>query len=140
MPCNRAATRIPLAPRIDSTRSMCRSKKSISGQTDLWSSSRTSVTAVVEKASGVTGPAAARSRMATTFRASSTEEMNGISRRSNRRSGNWISSALPIVSALMPVLSDRKKTGTVLGSAGGSSAVVISPPPDRLDGRIRVSQ
>ena len=31
MPCNRAATRMPLTPKIDSTRSMCRSKKSISG-------------------------------------------------------------------------------------------------------------
>ena len=98
-----------------STRDMCRSKKSISGQTDLCSSSRISVSAVVEKANGVTGPAAAASRIATTFRASSTEEMNGISRRSKCRSGNWISSALPMVSALIPVLSERKKTGTTRG-------------------------
>jgi hypothetical protein len=101
---------------------MCRSKKSISGQVDVCSTSRISETAVVENASGVTGPAIALSRTSTTRRASSTVVMNGISRRSNRSSGNWISSALPMVSALMPVLSDRKKTGTVLGSAGESTA------------------
>ena len=100
-----------------STRDMCRSKKSISGQTDLCSSVRISVSAVVEKANGVTGPAAAASRISTTFRASSIEEMNGISRRSKCRSGNWISSALPMVSALIPVLSERKNTGTTRGSA-----------------------
>ena len=32
MPCSRAATRIPFAPKIDSRRSMCRSKKSMTGQ------------------------------------------------------------------------------------------------------------
>ena len=62
--------------------------------------------------SGVTGPSHGRVELATTSRASSTVEMNGISVRSKRTSGNWISRALPIVSALMPVLSDRKKTGT----------------------------
>ena len=87
---------------------------------------------MVEKASGVTGPAAAASRIATTLRASSTVEMNGISRRSNRRSGNWISSALPMVSALMPVLSERKNTGTAARLGGraartGSWLVVMSP-------------
>ena len=104
----------------------------------MCSSSRISVTAVVEKASGVTGPAAASSRISTTLRASSTVEMNGISRRSNRRSGNWISSALPIVSALMPVLSERKKTGTDgRGSApaGAHRSWVgrSSSPPDSSD-------
>ena len=104
---------------------MCRSKKSISGQRDRCSSSRISVTAVVEKASGVTGPSMAASRVATTLRASSTVVMKGISRRSKRSSGNWISRALPMVSALMPVLSDRKKTGTAGGSDVSSSGVVI---------------
>ena len=117
---------MPLAPRIDSTRSMCRSKKSISGHVDVCSSCRISVTAVVEKASGVTGPSAASSRIATTRRASSTVVMNGISRRSNRRSGNWISSALPIVSALMPVLSERKNTGTAGRSCSRSAWAVIA--------------
>src|SRR4051812_5024403 len=91
---------------------MCRSKKSMSGQVERCSSSRISVTAVVENASGVTGPSIARSRTATTRRASSTEVMKGNNRRSKCRSGNWISRALPIVSALIPVLSDRKNTGT----------------------------
>jgi hypothetical protein len=49
--------------------------------------------------------------------------MNGITVRSKRRSGNWMSSAFPIVSALMPVLSDRKKTGTTL------SRCSMSVPP-----------
>ena len=42
---------------------------------------------VVEKAKGVTGPAAAASKIATTRRASSTVEMNGMRRRSNRTAG-----------------------------------------------------
>ena len=49
--------------------------------------------------------------------------MNGISVRSKRRSGNWMSSALPIVSALIPVLSDRKKTGTTGASPRSSASV-----------------
>ena len=69
-----------------------------------------SLTTVV-KAIGVTGPSAARSSTSTTRCASSIVEMNGISRRSNRSCGNWISSALPIVSALIPVLLERKNTG-----------------------------
>jgi hypothetical protein len=47
--------------------------------------------------------------------------MKGMSRRSNRRKGNWMSKALPIVSALMPVESDRKNTGTAGRSAGKDS-------------------
>jgi len=43
--------------------------------------------------------------------------MNGISVRSNCSSGNWMSSALPIVSALMPVESDKKNTGMTPCSA-----------------------
>jgi len=66
----------------------------------------------VVNAIGVTGPSAASSKMATTRRASSAVVTNGISRLSNRNCGNWISSAFPIVSALMPVLSERKRTGT----------------------------
>src|SRR5215207_9646192 len=118
MPCSRAATRIPLVPKIDSTRSMCKSKKSISGHLVCESSCRTSSTAAVEKAKGVTGPAAAVSKTFTTRRASSIVEMNGMRRRSNRRSGNWIRSAFPMVSAVIPVLSERKKTGI-----GGDSDV-----------------
>jgi hypothetical protein len=51
--------------------------------------------------------------------------MKGISVRSKDTSGNWMSSALPMVSALIPVLSDRKKTGTTTsppGSGGGAGA------------------
>ena len=84
---------------------------------------------MVENASGVTGPSIAASRIATTRRASSTVEMNGISRRSNRRSGNWISSALPIVSALIPVLSERKNTGTAGRSGSCSEWAVIAVAP-----------
>ena len=116
---------MPRTPKIDSTRVMCRSKKSIKGHVDLCSSSRMSVSAVVEKASGVTGPAAALSRISTTRRASAIVEMNGISRRSKRRSGNWISSAFPIVSALIPVLSDRKKTGTAGCSSGSGGGIAL---------------
>jgi hypothetical protein len=47
-------------------------------------------------------------------------EMKGISRRSNRSCGNWMSRAFPIVSALIPVLLDRKKTG-VVGRGGGDA-------------------
>ena len=92
----------------------CRRSRS----TGIWyaRARRTSSSAVVEKAKGVAGPSAAASKIATTRRASSTEEINGMRRRSNRRSGNWISRALPIVSALIPVLSERKKTGTGGGS------------------------
>ena len=122
---------------MDSTWDMWRSKKSISGHLDVCSASRISGTAVVENTRGVAGPAIASSRMATTRRASSTVVMNGIRCRSNRRSGNWISSALPIVSALMPVLSDRKNTGT----AGWSSA--LTPAPESRSpgpaGRVNVS-
>ena len=72
----------------------------------------------------------ASSRLATTSRASSTVEMKGITRRSKRVSGNWISRALPIVSALMPVLSERKKTGTTSSSRSsrpsGPDVVVLT--------------
>jgi hypothetical protein len=47
--------------------------------------------------------------------------MKGMSRRSNRRKGNWMSKALPIVSALMPVESDRKNTGAAERFAGKDS-------------------
>ena len=49
-PCSRGA------PRIDSTRLMCSSKKSMIGHVVLRSSSRTSSIAAVVNASGVTGP------------------------------------------------------------------------------------
>jgi hypothetical protein len=91
---------------------MCSPKKSMMGALVRSSSSRTSSTAAVVNTSGATGPSIAASSWATTSRACSTVEMNGISVRSKRTSGNWMSSALPIVSALIPVLSDRKKTGT----------------------------
>jgi hypothetical protein len=91
---------------------MWMSKKSMIGARVLASSARTVSSAAVVNTSGVTGPSIASSRMATTRRASSTVVMNGNGDRSKRVSGNWISSALPIVSALMPVLSERKKTGT----------------------------
>src|SRR3954453_17556712 len=133
-PCSRAAIRSALVCRIASTREMCRSKKSINGQVERCSSSRISVTAVVENANGVTGPSIALSRMATTRRASSTVEMKGNNRRSKCRSGNWISSALPIVSALMPVASDRKYTGTVTLS---STATPLILPHDNGPGGYR---
>ena len=76
---------------------------------------------MVEKANGVTGPSIAASKMSTTRRASSTVVMNGISRRSKRSSGNWMSRAFPIVSALIPVLSERKNTGTT----GRSDAATV---------------
>ena len=92
---------------------MCSPKKSITGQRVLISSSRTSSLAAVANTSGVRVlSSSAASSLATTSRASSTEEMNGIRVRSKETSGNWISSALPMVSALMPVLSERKNTGT----------------------------
>ena len=100
---------------------MCRSKKSINGHFDWCSTSRISLMAVVENANGVTGPSIAASRTPTTLSASSTVVMNGINRRSKRRSGNWMSSAFPIVSALIPVLSDKKKTGM----AGRSGATTL---------------
>ena len=96
---------------------MCRPKKSITSQRVLSSSSRTSSLAAVAKTSGVRALlSSTASSRATTSRASSIEEMNGIRVRSKRTSGNWMSRALPIVSALMPVLSDRKNTGTTSGS------------------------
>src|SRR3954469_15392065 len=99
-------------------------KKSMIGALVRNSSSRTSSTAAVVNTSGVTGPDIASSSWATTSRAISTVEMNGISVRSKCTSGNWMSSALPIVSALMPVLSDRKKTGTTsCGSRVGCGPV-----------------
>ena len=52
----------------------------------------------------------------------STVEMNGISVRSKCRSGNWMSSALPIVSALIPVLSERKNTGMAPAAGRSGSA------------------
>ena len=69
----------------------------------------------------------AASKTPTTRRASSTVEMNGINRRSKIRSGNWMSSALPMVSALMPVLSDRKKTGTTTEGAPSACSVATRP-------------
>ena len=126
-PCSRAATRAPGAPRTASTFCMCISKKSMIGHREVCSTSRTSSVAAVVNASGVTGPSIAASRTATTLRASSAVAMNGMSRRSNRRSGNWISSALPIVSALIPVLSDRKNTGTGGSSICPTSRTVVTP-------------
>ena len=89
----------------------------MTGATVRFSSCRTSSSAAVENTSGITGPAATSSSMAAISRAWSTPAMNGMVLRSNVRSGNCSSSALPIVSALMPVLSDRKKTGTTASSA-----------------------
>src|SRR4029450_363732 len=103
-------------------------KKSINGHFERKSSIRTSSTAVVEKAKGVTGPAAAASKIATTRRASSTVEMKGMRRRSNRRLGNWISRALPIVSAVMPVLSERKKIGTATSPGSWRSLFSFTSP------------
>jgi hypothetical protein len=98
-------------------------KKSMIGALVFSSSSRTSSTAAVVNTSGGTGPSIASSSWATTSRAISTVEMKGISVRSKCTSGNWMSSALPIVSALMPVLSDRKKTGTASSVSGPREAV-----------------
>src|SRR4051794_40842447 len=56
--------------------------------------------------------------------------MNGISRRSNRSCGNWMSSALPIVSALIPVLLDKKNTGVAAGACEVTDAL-----PERLGQR-----
>ena len=116
-PWSCAATRAAGTPNTASTREMCSSKKSIIGHFVVCRTSRISSVAAVVKAIGVIGPSAARSSTSTTRRASSGVEMNGISRRSNRSCGNWMSSAFPIVSALMPVLSERKKTG-VADAAG----------------------
>ncbi len=100
------------------------------------SSWRTSSTAAVVNTSGTTGPSISPSSICTTRRASSTVEMNGIRVRSKRRSGNWMSRALPIVSALMPVLSERKKTGTT-PSPGSSSIADLPPGLRRYRGRLR---
>ena len=53
-------------------------------------------------------------------------------RRSNRRSGNWISRALPIVSALIPVLSERKKTGMKAAPPTRPTAHRPRPPVHHL--------
>ena len=116
-PWSCAATRAAGTPKTASTREMCSSKKSIIGHFVVCRTSRISSVAAVVKAIGVIGPSAARSSTSTTRRASSGVVMNGISRRSNRSCGNWMSSAFPIVSALMPVLSERKKTGVAGGPA-----------------------
>ena len=118
-PCSREATRRPGRPSRASTRRRCRSKKSITSARVRCSSVRISSTAAVVNTSGVTPEAITASITATTRRASPTVVMKGKSRRSKATSGNWMSSALPIVSALMPVESERKNTGTA-GSAAGA--------------------
>ena len=55
-----------------------------------------------------------------TSRASSTVRTKGISRRSKGMEGNCSSRALPMVSALIPVESEMKKTGTAVEATGGS--------------------
>src|SRR6478735_732033 len=121
-PGSRAASRSPGVSRIASTCCMCRSKKSTMGQRVRCSSWRTSSLAAVVNTSGVRGlVSSASSSRATTSRASATEAMNGIRVRSKRSPGNWMSSAFPMVSALMPVLSERKNTGTTSSvSAAGA--------------------
>ena len=105
---------------------MCRSKKSTIGHRVRCSSWRTSSLAAVVKTSGVRGlVSSASSIRATTSRASATEAMNGIRVRSKRRPGNWISSALPIVSALMPVLSERKNTGTTSSVSAAGALMIV---------------
>ena len=99
---------------------MCMPKKSMIGAAAcVCSSSRTSSTAAVVKTSGVTGPSMAASSCATTSRACSTRGDERDQRRVKLTVGNWRSSTLPIVSALMPVLSDRKKTGVGRGEDAG---------------------
>ena len=99
---------------------------------------RTSSTAAVVKTRGVTGPSITSSSMATTLSACCTVVMNGIRVRSKIRSGNWMSSALPIVSALMPVLSERKKTGTT--PSPGTSSIADLLGPSTLSRRVRVEE
>ena len=79
---------------------------------------RISSVAAVVNAITVSGPSATASSVATTLRAISGETMNGMRRRSNRSWGNWMSRALPMVSALIPVLSERKNTRTTGISCG----------------------
>src|SRR6478752_4228355 len=130
-PCNRAASRSPGVSRIASTCCMCRSKKSTIGQRVRCSSWRTSLLAAVVNTSGVRGlVSSASSSLATTSRASATEAMNGIRVRSKRSPGNWISSALPIVSALMPVLSERKNTGTTSSESAAAELMMQSTLDD----------
>src|SRR6478735_1200382 len=137
-PCSRAAACTPCVSRIDSTRSMCRPKKSMTGQRVLTSSRRTSSLAAVATTRGVRGlVSSTASSRATTSRASSIEEMNGISVRSKRTSGNWISNALPMVSALMPVLSERKKTGTTSGAPPATRPLSLTRPPRGRGHRLR---
>ncbi|GAA1303509.1 hypothetical protein GCM10009591_06170 [Brachybacterium tyrofermentans] len=46
--------------------------------------------------------------------------------RSKGAPGNWIRRALPIVSTLMPVESEMKKTGTAVAAAPGARAAGLS--------------
>ncbi|MCY1248633.1 hypothetical protein D9M72_620820 [compost metagenome] len=67
-----------------------------------------SLLTAVEKTTG-RGPVAARSSMVrTTVLACSTVVMKGTVIRSKLLAGNWVNSVLPSVSAVMPVLSERK--------------------------------
>ena len=110
-------------------------QKSMIGALVFISSARTSSTAAVLNTRGATGPSMAASSWATTSRACSTVAMNGIRVRSKRTSGNWMSNALPMVSALMPVLSDRKKTRTATSRPeAGSAGCTGSGDGDRGSG------
>jgi hypothetical protein len=103
---------------------MCSSKKSIIGHFVVCRTSRISSVAAVVNAIGVTGPSAAR--------VEDLDHATSLLRRGDEREQptlepqlrNWINSALPIVSALMPVLSDRKKTG-VAGVPRATSTSVM---------------
>ena len=119
-------TRMPWHAEDASTRAMCSSKKSMIGQPWCAASPRISSIAAVVKTSGVTGPPY-RVEHRHDPRASSTVVMKGISFRSKRRSGNWMSSALPMVSALMPVLSERKKTGVAMVPESGEAVAAAIP-------------
>ena len=89
------------------------------------SSSRTASSTTVRNTIGATGPSIAASSSARSCRASSTPRRNGTSRRSKGTDGNCSSSALPIVSTLMPVESEMKKTGTAGGLVGGPPCGVL---------------
>ena len=69
---------------------------------------RISLLTAVEKTSGAGPVAAALSMIPTTDRAWSTVVMKGMVMRSKLFPGNCVSNVLPSVSAVMPVLSERK--------------------------------
>src|SRR5699024_10444474 len=111
--------------------------KSITGTFVARSSSRTASSTTVRNTSGATSPSIAASRSARTSRASSTVRTKGTSRRSKGTEGNCSSRALPMVSALMPVESEMKNTGTAVGeglpaaegSGGGIGRSAVTGAP-----------